>query len=110
MILTHDLAVILDNGYSGVIALSPVVPRINIVHPDLDAAADARQQILDQDLAEVATPPAIDIELLHVSLRMDGVKRRRQLSRRSRRRLANAPAVSPAIAASAVPASPRASA
>jgi hypothetical protein len=108
MILTEDLSAILDDRYSRVIALPPVLPCIDIVNLDLKAAANAQQQVFDQLLAKMATLPAIDIESLHVSLRTDGVKRRRQISWRNRRRLTSTPATSPEIAASAAPESPRA--
>jgi hypothetical protein len=110
MILADDLAVIFDDRNADVIIAAPVSARVDIVNHDLEPAAYERQQFFDQNLAQVASLPAVDVDGLQQSRAMVGVRLPRHGPWRSRQRLAAIPAPTPSSAATAAAESPSTSA
>jgi len=68
MILADELAVILDDRHAHVVALPPVVARIDIMHDNIHPATHERHEFFDQNFAQMAALAAIDIESLQITL------------------------------------------
>ena len=81
----EELAVILDDRNASVVSLAPVFAGVYIVDDELEAAAYKRQQLLNEDLAQVTTLATVYVDRLQQRFSMVGVKCRRQSAWRNRR-------------------------
>ena len=73
MILADDLPVQCDNRDTDIVATEPVRAAVDVVDNDTRPALHELEELLDQDLAQVAALAAIDFEKRHSTCSADEV-------------------------------------